>query len=69
MAGDSVLGYGVEVKDWCAWIRGRRGPMGLNGTEREPLGQVARDSVDPDAVLRLFGGSLDDARKGGDSIP
>ena len=40
--------------------------MRLSDTERETLRQAAKDCFEPDAVLRLFGSRLDDARKGGD---
>ncbi len=40
--------------------------MRLSHTEREMLRQAAKDCFEPDAVLRLFGSRLDDARKGGD---
>jgi hypothetical protein len=42
--------------------------MRLSDMERETLRQAAKDCFEPDAVLRLFGSRLDDARKGEISI-
>jgi predicted nucleotidyltransferase len=40
--------------------------MRLSDRERETVRQAAKDCFEPDAVLRLFGSRLRDARKGGD---
>lgn len=40
--------------------------MRLSDHERTVLRQAARESFEPDVVVRLFGSRVDDARRGGD---